>query len=240
MKEKVKDAIGAIYVTEKFLQERYPTNGEITSYASNVVIKEVEEKTLENRLSRIESDRSHNEFHIGIIGNIAVKYKGYDVLLKAISILPRDIRSRMRISFVGGGDSSYLESVIRKYNLASQSHIKGKLKPGAEIFQFIDELDLYIHPSKQEGLPRSVIEAMSRSCPVLASSIAGIPELIGGDFLHKPGDYKKLSKDIIKLMENKTIREDAAKANFSRSKNYLFSELEARRVRFFEAVKAAI
>lgn len=235
MKKAVKNAFAGIYVTRFFLQKRYPCNSTIKEAASNVILKSIEEEVLPNRLLKIK--KSSDVFHVGIIGNIAVKYKGYDVLLEAIKRLPKELTKKIKISFVGGGDSSYLNSLIEKSGLNSNTLVLGKLKAGEEIFKFLDTLDLYIHPSKQEGLPRVVIEAMSRACPVLASSVAGTPELIDEKYIHTPGDAIKLSRDIRGLINNKEELSKIAKDNFKNSKQYLFDALESRRGAFFESIK---
>lgn len=236
MKKAVKNAFAAIYVTRFFLQKRYPCDSNIKEAASNVILKVIENKALPKRLLKIE--KGSGVFHVGIIGNIAVKYKGYDVLLKAVNKLPKEIKEKIKISFVGGGDPTYLNSLIEKNNLNSEVNVIGKLKAGKEIFDFLDTLDLYLHPSKQEGLPRVVIEAMSRACPVLASSVAGTPELINEKYIHSPGDASKLSKDIERLIDNKEELKEMAKDNFENSKQYLFETLENRRYNFFKDIKS--
>ena len=237
MKDVVKKAGAAIYVTEKFLQRRYPTDAVFFTSASNVIIKEVKEEVLSNRLEKIKSKSQNELFHIGVIGNIAVKYKGYDVLLNAIKRLPISLQKRVKVSFVGGGNPTYLKSLIAQSRLADQVEVIGKLKAGKEIFNFLDQIDFYIHPSKQEGLPRVVIEAMSRACPILASSVAGTPELIAEEFLHNPGDAKKLSGDLSRLIQNPDLWKMIAKQNFEKSKEYLFPVLENRREVFFQKIK---
>lgn len=236
MKKAVKKAFAAIYVTRFFLQKRYPCNSSIKEAASNVILNEIDNEALPKRISKIE--KGADIFHVGIIGNISVKYKGYDVLLAAINKLPQEIKDKIKISFVGGGDPTYLNSLITKNNLSSEVVVLGKLKAGGEIFNFLDTLDLYLHPSKQEGLPRVVIEAMSRACPVLASSVAGTPELIDGKYIHTPSDASKLSKDIIGLIGNKQELKEMARNNFENSKQYLFEILEERRYNFFKNIKS--
>ena len=239
MKKAVKHAVAAIYVTEIFLQKRYPTQASIMAHASNVIVPEVQEEALPARLKKIENSENLAIIKLGIIGNIAVRYKGYDVLLKAVSELPTSIRNRVKLDFVGGGDPSYLSSLINQYQMGAQTTIRGKLKAGQEIFDFLDSLDLYVHPSKQEGLPRVVIEAMSRACPVVASSVAGTPELLPAEFLHQPGDAKKLRQDILKVIQDVSRQKEMAKANFEKSKAYVFTVLEARREEFFKQVKSS-
>jgi len=235
MKKAVKNAFASIYVTRYFLQNRYPTNSKIVANASNVILNFIEQSALPKRIDKI-NNSSENSIHIGIIGDISVKYKGYDILLKAIKKLPSAIQKKITISFVGGGNPSYLKSIIEKNNLTSQAKILGKLKAGEEVFNFLDTLDLYVHPSRQEGLPRVVIEAMSRACPVLSSSVAGTPELIDEKYMHKPGDYVKLSNDILYLANNKIKLKEIAKINFEKSKEYLFETLEQRRSIFFSEI----
>ena len=60
--------------------------------------------------------------------------------------------------------------------------------------KWLDGLDIYIQPSFQEGLPRALVEAMSRGLPALGSSVGGIPELLPSYCLHEPGDSSKLAE----------------------------------------------
>lgn len=237
MKKAVKNSTATIYVTKEFLQKRYPTKAQVKANASNVILTEIEDDALPKRLQKIENTSKNDIIKIGIIGNISVKYKGYDVLLKSLANLPDKFRNRIQLEIVGGGNPSYLQQLISQFQLEKQTHIKGKLKAGREIFDFLDSLDLYIHPSKQEGLPRVVIEAMSRACPILASSVAGTPELLKNNFLHTPGDDKTLTKQMQMIFDNHDQQKEMANQNFSKSKAYLFSTLEKRRELFFEKVR---
>lgn len=238
MKKAVKNALGSIYVTQNFLQKRYPTLAAITGSASNVILEEIDELVLPYRLEKIKNHTSI--VHIGMIGNIAVQYKGYDVLLKALKRIPQSVLQNIRVSFVGGGDPAYLKSLIDKFQLNDNVTIVGKLKAGKEIFDFLDHIDLYVHPSRQEGLPRAVIEAMSRACPVLASDVAGTPELINSKFIHPAGDDIRLGFDILAVIDNKEELSKMSADNFQKSKEYLFKTLEDRRENFFKELKKTI
>lgn len=118
---------------------------------------------------------------------------------------------------------------------------RGQLASGDEVFNYLDELDIYLHPSKQEGLPRSVIEAMSRGCPVLASTVAGIPELLDEKYLHQPGDYKTLAEHLIHYLSDQNALLEMSKANFHKAKEYTAPVLNERRTQFWqEAVTVVI
>jgi glycosyltransferase involved in cell wall biosynthesis len=233
MKEIVSKGMAAIYVTKYFLQARYP-NKKINSHASNVQIQDSKDEILTNHLSFLR--RSKDYYSFGIIGNLEIKYKGFDVACSALSKLNNE-GVKFIFYIVGGGNQLYLRKLIKQYNIEECVEIIGRLESGDKVFNFLDNLDLYIHPSKQEGLPRAVIEAMSRACPVLASSVAGIPELISAEFLHKPGDKDKLYSDIKKVLTQENLFEVMAIDNFNKSKAYNIDVLSKRRNKFFLKVK---
>ena len=97
----------------------------------------------------------------------------------------------------------------------------------------MDTLDILVIPSFQEGLPRALIEAMSRGCPAVGARTGGIPELIGQNLLHRPGDYRKLADDIEKLLENEELCIQIAKNNFENAKQYAKENLDSRRTKFW-------
>ncbi|MGP5415879.1 glycosyltransferase family 4 protein [Psychrobacter faecalis] len=234
-KRLIKNSLATLYVTEKFLQKRYPTEASITTCASNVHIPSPEITVLNKHLERLESISSSHVFKLGILANIAVKYKGYDVAIEALHILKaRRPELRFRFLIAGGGSSEYVSSLITQYSLKDEVKLLGQLASGDEVFNYLDNLDVYLQPSLTEGLPRSVIEAMSRGCPVLASSAGGIPELLDDSFLHKSGDANKLSFDIERFLIDPQLRIKAAKENFEKSKEYTDEILSQRRLSFYK------
>lgn len=237
MQKIVKNSFASTYVTKYFLQKRYPTKSEIVIHASNVQIPQFDNNILNLHLNLLDKVNENKVFNLGMIGNLSVKYKGFDIAIKALKLLKDKYPSiKFKLFFVGGGDQRYLKSLIQDNKLQDNCEIVGRLQAGNEIFKFLDNLDLYIHPSKQEGLPRSVIEAMSRACPVLASSVAGIPELIEEKYLHKPGDFNKLFKDLCSVINNKLELKNMSSTNFELSKEYTKDILEKRRTDFYKRI----
>lgn len=231
MKRDVRKSDASIYVTKFFLQSRYPNKGKINIIASNVEIPHVEDNFFEKRNYAIVGP-----LKIGLIANLDVKYKGFDVLLKAVSELPKEIEPQ--IYLVGGGNPEYVCATAKRLGVSDRLNIIGRLSSGEKVFNFLDDLDIYIHPSKQEGLPRVVIEAMSRACPVLASSVAGTPELLDEDFLHRPGDYMRLKSQILRVYESEELRKLMGRKNYDKARDYLNSSLKAQRSVFWTRVKA--
>ena len=229
MKNIVKKSTHSVYVTQNFLQQRYPTNGKSIN-ASNVETKIPKSDIVETKRKHL--SKKKGKIKIGLMGSTNVQYKGHKELLRAIAIIKNDI-PEFQIEFTGPGDNGWVLKLVKDLNLESQVVFNGKLPSGKPILDWLDVLDLYVHPSKQEGLPRSVIEAMSRACPVLASSVAGIPELLNPEFLHKPGDYKKLANDLKKVLSNKEILLNMSYSNYQKSKEYDMGILDIRRKKFW-------
>ena len=230
MKRNVRESSASIYVTKHFLQYRYPNNSIINHHASNVEIPYFEGDLFEKRnysLSR--------SFKVGLIANLDVKYKGFDVLFKAVAELPLEIDTQ--IYLVGGGGTDYVRRLAKRFEVSDRLNIIGVLSSGEKIFSFLDYLDIYVHPSKQEGLPRAVIEAMHRACPVLASSVGGTPELLSEEFLHRPGDYKMLKSQILRVYESENLRKLMGRRNYEMAQDYLNLRLEDQRSIFWTKVK---
>ena len=110
---------------------------------------------------------------------------------------------------------------------------------GDPVLAWLDEIDLYLQPSFQEGLPRAAIEAMSRACPVLGSTAGGIDELIQGDCLHRPGDVATLSSHILQCFRNTDLQLRMARENFETSHRYSMEVLSKKRFEFWSRVAAA-
>lgn len=107
-----------------------------------------------------------------------------------------------------------------------------------EVLREMDYADIYIQPSLQEGLPRSVIEAMSRACLCLGAKTAGIPELIDNECIFKRASSKDIYNVILNIIE-KDLKK-YAKKNFKKAEEYQVDVLENRRIKYFEMIKKGI
>ncbi|WP_149524365.1 glycosyltransferase [Sphingobacterium hotanense] len=225
MRKTVKHSEGAIYVTERFLQKRYPTQKPSIS-ASNVRLSTGNPLVLTDRCSRLRA--CHQHITIGTIGSVDLKYKGHHVLFYAASLLKRN-GFNFTIKIVGGGNPDNLKQLAEKLEILNNIEFLGKVAKGDQIFHFLDKIDLYVHPSLTEGLPRAVIEAMSRGCPILASNAGGLPELISEDFVHNVGDYHTLSEQLMRMVDSPNIMYEQATINFEKSKEFDCEVLDQRR-----------
>lgn len=221
-------ATHVVYVTKEFLQNRYPTQGKSIN-CSNVELNPVDEDVLKRRINKINKQVKGQPLVLGTAAAL-VPYKGQDDVIRAIGILHRKgIDFKYKIA--GKGSPDYLNSIVKKEKLEDLVTIIGHVN-NKDIYNLYDELDLYIQPSKQEGLPRALIEAMSRATPALGAQTAGIPELLDNKFIFKPGDYKEIANLLVNLNDN--VMKNAAVENFKTSKLYQKKTLLNRRLNFYK------
>lgn len=235
-KKYVKNADFAIYVTENFLQSRYP-NKSVVANCSNVYLIEVDNMILKQRLKKIERTNLSKIVIGQAVNSIDVKYKGEHLIIKAISEL-KDMGIIIEYEVVGPGNGIYLMEQARRFGVERQLKLIGTLKK-EEMFNWYKRIDIYVQPSLQEGLPRSLIEAMSMGCPCIGSNIAGIPELIDKNSLFNPKKNKEIISCIIKMLDINVLKKQSYD-NFETAKKYELAVIEYRRNNIFQEYKNSI
>jgi glycosyltransferase involved in cell wall biosynthesis len=234
LKKTISNAPYVVYVTNEFLQNRYPTKGK-TIACSNVTLAPFDETVLENRLLKIRN-KTDERIKIGTVAAVYVRYKGQQYVIRALGKLKKQGITNFEYHLVGGGDQSYLRSQAKKYDVEDQVKFIGPL-PHDKVFEWLDTIDIYAQPSRQEGLPRALIEAMSRGLPCMGAKTGGIPELLEPSFLFS--NSRKEIDEIINILFSMTPQTMKAQAcrNFEKSKEYEKDIIEKRRREFFEEFK---
>jgi glycosyltransferase involved in cell wall biosynthesis len=153
---------------------------------------------------KLKTDYEIKNSYITVISTARLEYqKGLDTLLKSIS----NIKS-IKIKVIILGEGSQKNNLIK---LAKDLNIELFL-PGVvkNIYSFISESDIYVQPSRFEGMPNGLMEAMLCGLPCIGSNIEGINELIDNNnsgLLFEKEKYQELSFLIEQLITNKQLRE---------------------------------
>lgn len=226
-KKTVREADYVVYVTDRYLQRRYPTKGDAISI-SDVVIEKVCDSILKKRINKINSRKPGEPWVIGTAGGLMTRLKGQQLVIEAMSRLGE--RYNIRYELAGTGNPEYLLSVARKFHVEDRIVIKGEINHD-EMFSWMDSLDTYIQPSMQEGLPRALMEAMSRACPCIGSTAGGIPELLEAGVIFERGNIKQLTNTMRKFYESDW--DVHSEYNHSKIKNFQMDLLEEKRKNFF-------
>jgi glycosyltransferase involved in cell wall biosynthesis len=218
----------ALYVTSEFLQRRYPPGrATVAVGVSDVEIEPPGASVLEARLARIESSAERPV----VFGTIAalLAFKGLDTAAAALRASGlSDAGAVVRV--LGAGDPTPWEAEGMVFD--------GTLPAGEPVRAWLDAIDVYIQPSRQEGLPRGMVEAMARGCPALGSTVGGIPELLEPSCVHKPGDVAALAALMRRAADPAWQREQAAR-NAEVAAQYAPAVLDERRRAFWHGFRDA-
>ena len=231
----IKNAPYVVYVTKEFLQNRYPTKGKNTNI-SNVQLNSLDENYLFERIEKINSFDKNKVYHIVTVASVEVRYKGQDSVIRALYELKKKAITNFQYHLIGGGDNSYLLGLVEQLDLNDQVFFHGSMHHD-DVMNFLNDCDIYIQPSKQEGLPRALIEGMSKGLLCFGTRVAGIPELLDQEYI-----FSKKKNNHLELVEylsniDKDIFINQAKRNFNEAKKYEEVVLEKRRRDFFEQFK---
>lgn len=235
IRKAIKNCEYALYVSEKYLQTVYPIKGTMCG-CSDVVLRNIDENSLNRRIEKINNFDNTKEIKIGLIGYYQGTGKGVDTAIEALGKLPENTH----LHILGSGTQENREKWIaygEERGVYKRVHFPKVLKTTEEVLEWIDGIDLFILPSRSEGFGRCIAEAMSRACPCISTNICTIPELLPKEWLHEIKDSDKLAELIKKMTDSKELMLEAAKTNFESSKRFEFEVLRKRRNEFLEEFK---
>jgi len=233
MRKLMHDVPYAIYVTNEFLQNRYPTTGRHIG-CSDVDLPSVDVSILEERLKQIDR-KQDKELVIGTLANVNLHYKGHDFVIKALGELKKKGFNNFEYQLVGSGDASKLKALCKKHNVEKEVVFIGP-KPHSEVFTWLDTIDIYAQPSRTEGMPRALIEAESRGLIAFGSDAGGIPELLDNKFVFKlKGNPVKEIQELLLGIDIETMKAQA-KENFARACKFERNHLKMLRESFYDEI----
>jgi len=154
----------------------------------------------------VEKIREQGFFVVGYIGQL-IHRKGLDILLKALA---DEAFRKVHLFIVGDGPlRGKLEAEARSLGLSERVHFTGFRK---DRLAFLRGFDVFVLPSRLEGIPRCLMEAMGMGKPVIASAIDGVTDLISSDgeggFLFPPEDHRALAGKLQRLLEDENLRRE--------------------------------
>lgn len=227
-KKVIRQAPYAVYVTKRTLQERYPCDG-ISLGCSDVELKELDNAVFEERKRKIENHTG--KIVLGTAGFVSLKAKGQHDVIKALGLLKKKGITNYQYQLIGLGDDTFLRRVAKKYDVEDEIVFLGG-KNHDEVFKWLDDLDIYVQPSYQEGLCRAIVEAMSRGCPVICSNAGGNDELIDRKYVFHMGKIEEFIS-CLNQMDNSEMKQQAEK-NFSQASEYKKEKLDFIRTHFYQ------
>jgi glycosyltransferase involved in cell wall biosynthesis len=149
-----------------------------------------------------------------------VKAKGLTYFLEAIASLRTEYPT---VSFKVYGEGPLRDELLeyaKKLGLDGNEIFAGAFSTRRELDRILRVTDVFVLPSVLEGQPLALVEAMAYGCPIVATSVGGVPELIQhgvNGLLCPPGESGPLAEAIARLLRDADLRAalgSAARAAF--------------------------
>jgi len=231
MRTQCAKACAASYVTSQALQARYPCP------AFMIGVSDVELGDDAFAAGPRLPLHSQSPLRLITVASLAQLYKGIDTLLDAIALC---FQAGIPLHLTIVGDGKYrgeLEARAARLGLTKTVRFLGQLPAGQPVREQLDYADLFVLPSKTEGLPRAMVEAMARGLPVIGTAVGGIPELLEPEELVPPGDVAALSAVLCAVAVDSTRLATMATKNLAVAAMFRDDALRERRERFYREVR---
>lgn len=244
LKNACKKANGVSYVTQFALQEQYPsmarvrgknTNKYFETYYSSIILNKeyfFEPRDYSNLGRKIKLVHTAN--------NVKNTVKGHDVVISIVKKL-NDAGIDAEVVFVGDGEKrAEFETMAKNLEIGDKVIFTGLLASSMEVREKLLAADMFIFPTKCEGLPRAVIEAMAVGLPCLSTPVNGIPELLEDEFMFDPLDVDGFTNKIIELINDPKKMNSMSVRNIEKAKEYEASVLQKRRIKFYRKLRKMV
>jgi glycosyltransferase involved in cell wall biosynthesis len=162
-------------------------------------------------------ESTESEVRLLFVGRL-VKQKGLDVLMRALGKLPLNLNWRLVLAG-DGPEWTAIAGDAARLGLSRRVEYRGWL--GKEMLATVySEADLFVLPSRDEGMPNALLEAMAAGLPVVATQVAGTSEaVVNGQtgLMVPPGDADALAGALQALISDPARRQAMGRAGQTRA-----------------------
>jgi len=229
MKLQCRLAKASAYVTKKALQEKFPPGkGKFTCSFTTLDLPE-------SFISEKPKDADYFKKRPFKIVNVAMMQKhlkGQDIIIKAFAEFSKN--KDVELVLVGDGDTRVeFENLAADLCISDKVKFLGRKSAGIEIFSVLDESHIFVLPSRQEGLPRVVIEAMARGLPCIASDLPGNFELLDNEFIVKDNSVEGWRIILERVWSDCDLLASLSTNNIEKARYYSLPKVKIIREKFY-------
>ncbi len=231
LRQQCTEAGAAAYVTKQALQQRYPC----PNYSVGVSDVDLPSGAFVTAPRPLRQDA--HTFKLIFVGSLAQLYKAPDVLIEAVAACVQEGLDLKLILVGDGKHRAELEARSVALGLGKRVCFHGQLSTSDAVRDQLDQADLFVLPSYQEGLPKAMVEAMARSLPCIGSTVGGIPELLLAEDMVPPGDVDALTRKIREVVTDPERMVRMSARNLEKAKEYTFEVLREQQIAFYRYVR---
>lgn len=234
LKQLLKRSKAAMYVTRFYLQRHYPLGVDGVGFATSDVYLPDEAYTTTPRSPDAFTGSPKTLIYVAMM---AQGYKGHDDLLRAFADARRSVPD-LKLVLIGDGPlRPNFEALASELGILDKVEFAGKLPHGPKMIARLDEADLFVMPSRAEGLPRALVEAMARGLPALSTDVGGVGELLPAECLAPANNYPVFSLKISELIQNPSNLAALSAQNLETARFYCSENTASRMNAFYRHIR---
>jgi glycosyltransferase involved in cell wall biosynthesis len=169
------------------------------------------------------------------------KNKGLEYLLRAGSKLAQKI-GYINILIIGPSvDKQYKADLLKLANnlgISSNTHFKEGV-PDEDLVSFYKKANLFVLPSEHETLPLVILEAMAAGCPLIATRVGGIPDIVADGktgFLVTPRSEDELFEKMLLVLSDENLRNRIQKDQAKFIVDYSWEKIAKRMIKIYQSL----
>ncbi|MGC9316406.1 MAG: glycosyltransferase [Armatimonadota bacterium] len=211
---------------------RYPPAGDaFVTYYSQLVLSD------DDLLAQPRQFDSPSRLSLVSVGTLRRLYKGPDVLVDAVA---QCVERGLDVSMTWLGDGPHraeMQQRAQQRGVGDRVHFIGQVPAGKAVMEHLDAADLFAFPSRAEGLPKALVEAMARGLPCIGSTVGGIPELLHEEDLVPAGDARALADKICEVTRDPERMTRMSQRNLEKAREYRDERMDVRRNEMYQHVR---
>ena len=171
------------------------------------------------------------------VGFLDLLYKGQDLLIRSLAHCGR-IGLDFRLSIVGDGQSrQHLMNLARAQGVADRVVITGALGGATQVRSYLERSHLFVLPSRAEGIPRALLEAMAARLPAICSNVGAMPDLLDPQWIVPARSEAALSQKIMEFSRMPERWQAIGFRNQQAASSFERNQLWPKRKEFYEAIR---
>lgn len=156
-----------------------------------------------------------------------VESKGIFDLVNFLSENDYFKKKKLLLHIGGEGELTKMNDLLEQKNVKDQILIHGWVA-GKNKIELLEKADIFILPSYAEGLPMSILEAMSYGKPIIATEVGGVPTLVQNNFngwVYNPNEINSLTSIIDDIFKRPELLIKYSSNSYLLSKNYAIQKV---------------
>jgi glycosyltransferase involved in cell wall biosynthesis len=237
-------AVGQSIVRRLLVADQWLVLGErhVEEYASRLQLNPDRVSVLHNAVRVPDSPVSQSDVHVVhavALGRLGIRKGSYD-LIAAVDSLEESVRSRLRLTLAGDGEVDEVRVAVAAAGLNQTIHVAGWLDPAARD-KLLCSAHIFVLPSRDEGLPMALLEAMAYGLVPVTTTVGSIGEAVSdrvNALVVQPGSPSEIAEALAELIDDQPARTALAVAARRRAHDFGLNRWYERLARLWTELRA--